>query len=143
MKGPLKPKQILILTVTVLAVLGMIFITRLASESYAARSSKPANPAVVVLTASWCGTCREINPVVSRVVNSYPDLEMVLLDVDSSSAPSDAGKYGITIAGGSDLPQVYLYNEGRTILLFSGKGYKFGHSKQAEQQIRQQLENNL
>ena len=99
-------------------------------------------PTVVVLTASWCGTCREIIPAVKRVVDATPGIAMVTLDVDDSSAHGQANSYGINVTG-SDVPQVYLYNSGNTVLLFSGKGYKFGQSKAAEEQIRQKLQSSL
>lgn len=108
-----------------------------------ARNSESNQATVVVLTASWCGTCREIIPVVQRVANSASQpLQVVILDVDDNSSPNRARQYGITITG-SDVPQVYLFNEGKTTLLFSGENYKFGKSQEAERQIRQQIESSL
>lgn len=110
------------------------------STAMAARSA--GQPSIIVLTASWCGTCREITPAVSRVAGSSGGLQVVTLDVDDNGTPGKASQYGVTVAG-SDLPQVYLSNNGKTVLLFSGKNYKFGQSKQAEDQIRQQLQTHL
>jgi thiol-disulfide isomerase/thioredoxin len=96
---------------------------------------------VVVLTASWCGSCREILPAVQSAAASVGGVRVVTLDVDSNSAPTEASNYGISVAG--DVPQVYLVNNGRTVLLFTGRGYHMGNSQQARQQIEQQLRNNL
>lgn len=118
---------------------GLLALTPL--PSFADRPAAKSNdPTVVYLTAAWCGTCRELYPAVKRAVDSADGgrYTLVVLDVDSPNAPSQAAAYGVTIAG-SDLPQVYVYNGGRSKLLFSGQGYKFGKSKAVEEQIRQQL----
>src|SRR4051812_21521999 len=73
----------------------------------AARGAAPS-PTIVVLTASWCGSCGEITPIVKKAAGN---IHVVTLDVDSNSAPADAGTYGISVAG--DVPQVYLYNKGK------------------------------
>ncbi len=112
--------------------------------SQAAKPVAPAQPTVVVLSASWCGTCREISPMVRKVVSSSPELglKLVTLDVDGSSAPAQAEQYGISVSG-SNVPQVYLFSNGKTVLLFNGKNYKFGQSKAAEAEIRQRLQSSF
>lgn len=132
-------RALLVMLPTLLAVAGIVF-TALWHPQAESRNNNP-DPTVIVLTASWCGTCREITPLVRRIAASEPGVDVVVLDVDSSSAPREASQYGISVAG--EVPQVYLYNNGKTTLLFSGKGYRIGQSKQAEQQIRQKLEENL
>jgi thioredoxin-like negative regulator of GroEL len=123
----------------VLALLASVFtLTQLASE---AARSEPRGPVLVVLNASWCATCREINPVVDRIASSS-NLQVVKLDVDHGDAPGEASRYGVTISGGN-VPQVYLFNNGKTVLLFNGASYHFGQSAQAEAQIRQRLDANL
>lgn len=123
-----------------LLLVGLLFMVP--GKSQGARPT--GGTAVVVLTASWCGTCREVTPVVQRVIgtSSQPGIQLVMLDVDSNSAQDTAEQYGVSISG-TDIPQVYLVHQGRTTLLFNGKDYHFGQSKQAEQQIRSQLEANL
>jgi len=98
-------------------------------------------PALVVLSASWCASCREINPVIRRIVETSPELglKVVTLDVDSGDAPSNASAYGITVAG-TDVPQVYLFSNGKTVLLFNGRNYRMGQAKAVESQIRNQLQ---
>ncbi len=73
---------------------------------FAARSEAVKGPVIVVLDASWCAVCREINPVVANLASSQ-GVQLVRLDVDSANAPVQAGQYGITVNGG-DMPQVYL-----------------------------------
>jgi thiol-disulfide isomerase/thioredoxin len=103
-----------------------------------------SNPSVIVLTASWCGTCQEINSVVQRIIDTSPQygLTLVTLDVDENNAPTKASDFGITITGAA-LPAVYLYSHGRTVLLFKDKDYHFGKSKRAEELIRKKLGENL
>jgi thiol-disulfide isomerase/thioredoxin len=138
-----KLRQVSALVVVILILMGTsIFVSM---QAQAARGGASGDSTVIVLSSSWCGTCREIIPVVRRVVSSYSSdkaLDLVILDVDDNKSPSIANRYGVTISG-SDVPMVYLYNNGRVSQLFSGKNYKFGKSQQAEEQIRQQLEQNL
>ena len=133
------PKQAI--TIGLMALLAFASLFVLFSDFASARNGS-GGPVVVVLTASWCGTCREVTPAVKRVVEATPGVSMVTLDVDDSSAHSQANSYGINVTG-SDVPQVYLFNNGKTVSLFTGKGYKFGQSKVAEEQIRQKLQSNL
>jgi thiol-disulfide isomerase/thioredoxin len=99
------------------------------------------SPALVVTTASWCGTCREIIPIVTDIA-SASSLSVVTLDVDKSNAPDEASQYGIAVTGG-ELPEVYLFKNGKTTLLFNGKGYRIGQSAQAKSQIQGRLQGSL
>jgi len=126
------------LLLTVIMLLTLVFTPAL---SWPKASDKPSSGSiVVVLTASWCGTCRELIPVFKNVVNDYASsgLKLVVLDVDDYSNHSLASSYGINLDG-SDLPQVYLSRHGNTVLLFNGDNYQFGQTKQAESQIRKRL----
>ncbi len=95
-------------------------------------------PTLVVLTANWCGTCREVLPIVQRVAPSG-GANVVILDVDSDTTAKEAAQYGISVEG-SDVPQVYLSNKGKTTMLFNGKNYKFGQTAQVESKLRQGLQ---
>ncbi len=114
------------------------------NDVWAAHSPDNGSPTIIFLTASWCGTCREVSSVVQHIVDNSPDLglKLVVLDVDQASAPAQASSYGIMVTG-ADVPQVYLASHGKTTLLFNGRDYKFGQSKMAEAQIQEELHHNL
>lgn len=50
--------------------------------------------AVVKFTASWCGPCKAIAPVVEQLARKYPQVEFFEVDVDQSK--DIAQKYGVT-----------------------------------------------
>ncbi len=135
-----KPKVVTALKVLTLLITGAFLVVP--NLNQVANSANSGGPVMVLLSASWCGSCRELDPVVEKVAASSPGVRLITLDVDSGSAPGIANQYGITVSG-SDVPQVFLYNHGRTVLLFSGRGYKFGHAKEAETEIRQALQAHL
>lgn len=120
--------------------MGFVGLVGFSGRSFA-KDKASDTPALVVLSASWCASCREINPVIRRIVETSPELglKVVTLDVDSGEAPSTAGSYGITVAG-TDVPQVYLFSNGKTVLLFNGHNYRMGQAKAVESQIRSQLQ---
>ncbi|EGC33864.1 hypothetical protein DICPUDRAFT_88591 [Dictyostelium purpureum] len=41
-----------------------------------------ADVAIVYLTATWCGPCRAIAPIFSRLANENPEIAFIKVDVD-------------------------------------------------------------
>jgi len=107
-------------------------------------AAKPVanNGTLVVLTANWCATCREIIPAVQRAATSLGDLPVVTLDVDNGGTPEQANQYGVSISG-SDIPEVYFVKGGKTTMVFNGRGYRFGHADQVQNQIQQEVQSGL
>ena len=102
------------------------------------KAATASGPAVITLTASWCGTCRELLPVIQRVAQAQSNMKFVMLDVDQGTSPNEARQYGVTVSGG-DLPEVYAFRNGKTTLIFTGRNYRFGQTAKAESQLKQAL----
>src|SRR5690606_165889 len=87
-----------------------------------------AQDQVVVFTANWCASCREVVPVVREVVQQN-GLPAVVIDVDSQYAPREASRYGLSVPTEAP-PQVFLVRESRIIRLYNGEQYRFGGREQ-------------
>ena len=63
-------------------------------------------PLVVAYTATWCGPCVTMKPIYKALIDSYPDLDIKLVDYDTNR---DAfGDAGISI-----LPTIKAYKDGK------------------------------
>jgi len=113
------------LIITLMA--GLLSLILLMPQGIAAVSFEEGQPAVVMLSASWCAKCRVVNNVLANVLssNGKADTRIVTLDVDNTSTPAIAKRYGIQI-GGADLPQVYWYQQGKTSLILSASEVNLG-----------------
>ncbi|MBX2861483.1 MAG: thioredoxin family protein [Vampirovibrio sp.] len=92
---------------------------------------------VVVFTANWCASCREIVPIV-RDVSAQNGLSYMVVDVDDQNAPKKVAPYGISIPTG-DLPQVYRVQKKNVKLIFDGRSYSYGQNDQVRAQLLQNL----
>jgi thiol-disulfide isomerase/thioredoxin len=102
--------------------------------------SKPEK-SVVVFTASWCASCRDVVPVVQEVC-SQNGLSVNVLDVDSQNAPSTASAYGLSIPGG-DLPQAFLVSGKSSQLLIDSHGAGYGRREAIRATVLQNLQRAL
>lgn len=93
---------------------------------------------LVVFTANWCASCRELTPIVQDIA-SQNGLNVVQIDVDSQEAPKQARNIGVSMPGGEP-PQIFYANRGHVTLLFNGRGYKFGSREAARATILQNLQ---
>jgi thiol-disulfide isomerase/thioredoxin len=98
----------------------------------------PKENAVVVFTANWCASCREIVPV-AREVASQNGLSLQTVDVDNQSAPQQAENYGLGIPK-SDLPQIYQVGPKGVRLLFDGRGYRYGSTNTVRASMLQNIQ---
>ena len=92
---------------------------------------------LVVITAPWCASCREIIPGL-RTLSSQKGYSIQEINVEDDNAQATSASLGISISG-SSLPQVYKVLSGRTQLLIDGKGYQLGHPERLIQAIEPQL----
>lgn len=92
---------------------------------------------LVMFTASWCASCRDLMPVVERLASAQ-GLPLLLIDVDEANAPKQASAKGIAIPS-KELPQVYLLQANRASLVFDGEGYVLGHRTTAQQSLSNKL----
>lgn len=66
-------------------------------------------PVLVDFTASWCGPCRQIAPLVDQLADEYKGKAKVTkLDIDES--PTIAQKYGIR-----GVPCLYVFKGGQVV----------------------------
>lgn len=93
---------------------------------------------IVVFDANWCATCREVVPIV-REIAGQNRLGVILIDVDSQSAPKQARNLGISVPS-DEPPQVFYSSSGRVRLLYNGRGAKYGSSNTIRSQILQNLQ---
>jgi len=67
--------------------------------------------------ASWCGPCQMLSPLIDEISQSFPDLKIVKVDIDSQ--PDLANQYQV-----SSIPLVIIFDHGQiknTIIGFHQK----------------------
>jgi thiol-disulfide isomerase/thioredoxin len=90
---------------------------------------------LIMFTASWCATCRDLMPVVERIVSEHA-LPLVLVDVDEPKAPKTSKQLGLAIPT-KELPQLYILHANKTSsLLFDGETYVLGQRRAAQIEIQ-------
>jgi thioredoxin 1 len=70
-------------------------------------------PVLVDFTASWCGPCRIMKPVLEELATDRDDLRIVALDLDENQAT--AARYGVLAA-----PTMILFRHGEPVLTLQG-----------------------
>lgn len=83
-------------------------------------------PVVIDLWAEWCGPCKQLSPVLERVVESYGG-KLVLAKIDVDANPRIQEAFGV-----QSIPTIVALLKGQPAPLFQGA--------QPEQQIRQVLD---
>jgi thiol-disulfide isomerase/thioredoxin len=96
---------------------------------------------MVVFTANWCASCREVIPLV-RDIASQNNIAVSEIDVDSVSAPKQAQGLGLSVPQ-DEPPQVFFVNKGHAVLIYNGKNYRFGYQDAAKTTILQNLQTAL
>lgn len=92
---------------------------------------------LVVITAPWCASCREVLPGL-RALSTQKGYTVQEINVEDDNAQATCGTLGISISGAA-LPQIYKVQQGRTQLLMDGKGYQLGHPERIIQTVAPQL----
>jgi thioredoxin 1 len=65
-----------------------------------------AQPTVVDFTASWCGPCKALAPVIEGLASDYAD-RVTVTKVDVDESPKLAARYGVR-----SVPTVMLFAQG-------------------------------
>ena len=69
--------------------------------------------AVIDFSATWCGPCKMLAPVLEEVAQELPKVTFAKVDVDQD--PSLAGRYGI-----QSIPHLILFKDGQAVDQISG-----------------------
>jgi thiol-disulfide isomerase/thioredoxin len=95
---------------------------------------------MVVFTARWCASCVTLVPSIQSVSNRL-HIPVTLIDVDSTSAPGQASQFGLQVTR-SSLPQAYLVQGGKHVLVLNGAQYNAGDSGKASQDVESKVNAN-
>ncbi len=68
---------------------------------------------IIDFWAEWCGPCRMLGPILDKLAEENPTIQVVKVDVDSNSELS--AQYGI-----KSIPSVHIYKNGVEISRFVG-----------------------
>lgn len=96
---------------------------------------------IVVFSAKWCASCREVTPIVQEI-GQQNGIQVQEIDVDAQNAPAQARTYGLSIPSGN-LPQVYLVQGGTSSVLFDGSNYRMGRGQIVRTTVLQNLQRGL
>jgi thioredoxin 1 len=68
---------------------------------------------LLYFTASWCGPCKQIKPVVQQLVRAHPLLQVCVVDVDAAKEVARAFRV-------QSMPTFCLYKGAAPVVRFSG-----------------------
>lgn len=68
---------------------------------------------IIDFWAEWCGPCRMLGPILDKLAEENPTIQVVKVDVDSNSELS--AQYGI-----KSIPSVHIYKNGVETSRFVG-----------------------
>ena len=66
-------------------------------------------PVVVDFSATWCGPCRKVEPIIEELSDEYED-KMIVVKCDVEECPGIAAKYGIM-----NIPTVLFFKGGQPV----------------------------
>lgn len=68
---------------------------------------------IVDFKSTWCGPCKVLGPILDKLAEENPDIQVIKIDVDES--PELCSEYGIR-----SIPVVYIYKSGEETSKFVG-----------------------
>ena len=82
---------------------------------------------IVDYTATWCGPCRAIAPIIDRLAAEYQG-NATVIKVDIDNNPDNAKKYGVR-----SIPMIAFFKEGELVETMVGKASYEAFSNMVEQ----------
>lgn len=77
-------------------------------QNFEAEVLKATGPVLVDFTATWCGPCKMLSPIIEKIADEFPG-KIKVGKVDVDAAPGIAAKYGIR-----SVPTVIVFEGGQT-----------------------------
>ena len=81
-------------------------------EPASAANVREAPFAVLKVTASWCGPCREIHPKYVEVAAACPDVEAFVMDIDKAQQEGDEAQAMLEASNVEYLPTFLAFQGG-------------------------------
>lgn len=70
---------------------------------------------IVKYSASWCGPCKMLAPIIEELANDYGDINFVEVDIDDEGSEKSVQSCRISV-----VPTVIFYKKGEEVERFSG-----------------------
>jgi len=80
-------------------------------------------------SATWCGPCRMLAPVINEIKGKYPNVKFEEIDVDEYN--EDITKYGVT-----SVPTVIIEKNGELLERFTGLQSKLAYTNAINEAIK-------
>lgn len=90
----------------------------LAPDQYAQTVLQSEGSVLVYVSATWCGPCRALRPVVEQFASEHPDTKVVKVDLDTHR-PLVINALGI-----KSVPTLIAYRDGKEVARHSGLASK-------------------
>ena len=88
--------------------------TQLNDENFQATVGSSGLPVLVDFSASWCGPCKILTPIIDKLASDVSDKALVV-KVDVDEAPETASQFKIR-----SVPTVILFKDGQPVTQVTG-----------------------
>jgi thioredoxin 1 len=94
--------------------MGSANVKEFTDANFDAEVLKSSTPVLVDFTATWCGPCKQLAPIVDKIADNYAGkVKVGKLDIDD--APETARKYGVR-----SVPTVLVFKGGEKVGVQAG-----------------------